>query len=230
MLLTRALPESREIAGVLEQSGIASEIWPLTRIVLCGGPVEPPAGTDGLLATSAHGIRSLAAGTPRRDLPVLAVGARTADVARGLGFGAVLSADGDAAALALLVRASGLRRLFHPRGAETAGDLPGRLADRGIAVIERVVYAAEPAGPAPAPVAHALAAGRVAVGTLWSARHAEILCDRLAPAAAPATRWLAISERAAAPLHAAGFSTVEASPRPDRAAMLDRLRELLPPF
>ncbi len=201
--------------------GRTAEIWPLTAIRPLAMTLRLPPLVDGLLFTSAHGVRAFAALSPRRDLPALCVGDATARVARGLGFGGALSAGGDAEALAQLAGLTGLRHLLHPRGRDTAADLPTRLASQGIRVAEAVVYAAEETGPPPAPVAHALATGGVGLVTIWSARNAEIFARRMAAsgALAPGVAALAISEAAARPLASLPLAAIEVADAPTGPAM-----------
>ena len=210
VLLTRPLEQSRAFAACLAEDGVTCQIWPLTRIVpVMTAPHVPPT-VDGLIVTSVHGLRAFAALTGRRDLPVLAVGDRTAEAARALGFRLALSAGRDARALKDLALQAGLGHLFYPRGRDVAADLAGELATARIRVSEAVVYAAEETGAPPAPVAHALASGRIAVVTVWSARNAAILARHFTatPPGPPAPVALAISSRAAAPLDGAGFADI----------------------
>jgi uroporphyrinogen-III synthase len=222
VLLTRPLEDSRVFADRLAEEGVESLIWPLTRIVPAGGELALPPGTDALLVTSAHGIRAFAALRRERALPVLAVGRKTAEVARGLGFHNVLSADADAEALAAMARASAYRRFFHPRGRDVAADLPALIGGPARAVTEAVLYRAEETGPPPAPVADALARGRVGAVTIWSRRNAEILAAHLSAGRArlgPGIALVAISRSAAEPLKDAGFSAARVSDEPTAAGM-----------
>lgn len=227
VLLTRPEAESREIAGMLAAEGIRSLVWPLTRIETVPGPLALPRGSDGLLLTSANGARAFAALCPERRLPVLAVGRRTAEIARECGFETVESADGDAAALARLAARSGLGRLFHPRGAETASDLGRALAPHGVRVAQRVVYRAVPTGPPPPAVADALAAGEISTLTFWSPRNARLFRDLWRTEARPPPARsvaVAISAAAARPLEELGLAELRIARRPDREAMLAEVR------
>src|ERR1700688_53195 len=104
-LITCPREEAQALAALLAARGIDTLIDPLLDI----RPVPVPAlsleGVQALLFTSANGLRALAEREPTRTLPVYAVGARTAELARSLGFAAVESADGAAADLARLVQA-----------------------------------------------------------------------------------------------------------------------------
>jgi len=228
VLLTRPLEDSRVVAEMLEDEGIECLIWPLTRVVPTVMELKLPFTTEGLLFTSANGVRALAALTPRRDLPALCVGRATAAAARMAGFLNCFSADGDARALADLARRSGLREFFHPRGRDAAGDLKGWLAESRQRVTEAVLYQAEETGPPAAPVASALARGGVDLVTVWSRRNAAILARRLpkAGAALAQTTLLAISPTAAEPLLGTGFGRTLTAESPDRAGMLAAIRSV----
>ena len=140
VLLTRPVAQSEAVARDLTKDGIDCAIWPLTEIVLTSDTVEIPSATDGLLFTSANGVRAFARLFADRNLPALCVGPATEAAARSAGFADARSADGDAQALAGLARGSGLKALFHSRGAETAGDLRAWLANDGVTVDEAVVF------------------------------------------------------------------------------------------
>lgn len=228
VLLTRPEAESRAVAEELAAHGIATLVWPLTRIEMADGPVALPDGTDGLLFTSANGVRAFAASNPERDLPALCVGDRTADIARELGFARAESADGDAGALARLAARSGLGRLFHPRGRDSAADMAALLAPHGIDVSDAVSYVARPTGPPPPRIAAALATGEIGVLTLWSARNARIfsaLWGTTPVVDLGSVTAVAISDRAAAVLEGVGFRAILTADRPDRAAMIGRIRQ-----
>jgi len=226
VLLTRPLAESRALAEILEEEGIEPLIWPLTRIVPTVAELKLPFNVDALLFTSANGVRALAALTDRRELPALCVGGATARAARKAGFVNCFTAEGDVSALVDLARRSGLRNFVHPRGRDAAGDLKGWLAESGQSVADLVLYEARETGPPPAPVAAALARGRVDLVTIWSPRNATILARNLGtidPNLA-ATELVAISPAAAAPLAGAGFHRVIIAESPNSPAMLAAIR------
>lgn len=228
VIVTRPEPEGARTAAALAARGVPAMVWPLTRIVLAGGPVAVPEGTEALLFTSANGVRGFAAGSARRDLPALCVGGRTAEAARAAGFGDVRTAEGDAAALVRLALADGARRFLHVRGETVAGDVAGALGAGGCDVAEAVVYGAEPADTVPAEVDAALAAGGASAIGLWSPRNARLFAE--AARAHPGWRLaalegVAISAAAAGPLDGLGLSRVAVAARPDGEAMLDALTQ-----
>ncbi|MEM7178890.1 MAG: uroporphyrinogen-III synthase [Pseudomonadota bacterium] len=229
VLLTRPLADSRRFAEALEAEGMDSLIWPLMRIEPIAPVSKLPIGIGGLLITSSHAIRAFAALDKRRDLPVLCVGSRTASVARDLGFGIVLSANGNVEAMARLAPGTGIRHFFYPRGRETARDLGEMLRAGGQQVTDMVLYQAVPAGDPPAPVAAALQTGALSAITLWSTRNAEVLVDWCAAKGSVrmlAVPIVAISDAVADPCREAGFQKVSAAHSPDAAGILTRLRAL----
>jgi len=84
VLITRPREDAAPLAARLAAKGIDSLIEPLLLIHLLPGAPLDLAGLQGLLVTSANGVRAFAARQPDRDIPVYAVGdasARAAGVA-----------------------------------------------------------------------------------------------------------------------------------------------------
>ncbi len=144
LLLTRPLEDSQRTAAALAAAGHSVEIEPLLTVRLTPRPLDL-AGVQALLVTSVNGLRAFVAASPRRDLPVLAVGPASAEEARAAGFGQVVSAEGDAAALAELAIAQldpAAGALLHPAGSVSAGGLAERLEPAGFALRRVVLYEA----------------------------------------------------------------------------------------
>lgn len=189
-------------------------ISPLLEIEFTGDlpPLEP---FQGLVFTSANGVRAyLAAGGPA-DLPAYCVGARTAGVAQAAGFG-VHSADGDISGLVALLKPLAGRFLY-VRGEHVAGDLAGQ-----IDVVEAVLYRQNPV-PLSGEARQALAAGAVDSVVLYSPRTAALLAQELAAHA----DWprdnitpLCLSRNIAARLENAGLPPAKIASRPGRDEML----------
>ncbi|MEL6234802.1 MAG: uroporphyrinogen-III synthase, partial [Pseudomonadota bacterium] len=153
LLLTRPIDQAQEFAASVAAAlpGRYEPVyWPLIRIER--EPAELALDdVQGLLFTSANGVRAFAQASPRRDIPALCVGDGTATAARAAGLIAS-SARGDAGALAQLAVAShlpGAGAYLHLRGRDTTGDIAGALAVEGIEVREAVLYAARPAMDVP---------------------------------------------------------------------------------
>lgn len=199
--------------------------------------VPPSEGIDALAVTSAAAVQAAMAGRaaqPRPrilDLPLFAVGEKTAAAARAAGFADVRVGGGTAAALAAAIAAAlpAGARVLHLAGRDRAVELAPLLAGAGVLVTLAVVYRAETEAELPAAVAAALAAGGIDGALVYSARSAEALCAAIrragCAAALPALPFYALSPAVAAALRAAGAIdvTVAANPREDD------LLALLPP-
>ena len=220
VLVTRPMEDAKATAEILRARGHAPVIAPLLEIRYREGISLPFDDAAAILATSANGIRALARNTPRRDLHVFAVGARTAEVATQAGFTDVASADGDAADLAGLVIASGWPKdaaLLHAAGAETRGDLMATLQREGYRVRSIALYDAFAAKEISCDLASIDAA------LFYSPRSAAVFA-RLAERA-PCERILAccISAATAAALSPLVFREVRIAGRPDQESLLSLL-------
>ena len=240
VLITRPREEAQALAALLAARGIDALIDPLLEIK----PAPPAAlsleGVQALLFTSANGLRAFAEGQPTRTLPVYAVGARTAELARSLGFTAVESADGAVADLARLVQAKldpGRGALLHCAGAVVKDELAALLLAAGFAIRRTVLYEAIPAAALLPATERALATGALAAVLFFSPRtaatfvslaraaglasacqHLSAVC--LSPAVAEAARALAWRRRltAARPEQSALLELVSAEQIGDRVA------------
>lgn len=216
LIVTRPRRDSDELAASLRAGGHTVIVEPLLEIV--PRPVTLPAlgAYQGLLVTSANGIRCLAAPGLEPaclDLPVYAVGDASGNAARDAGFANVKSASGDLEALTELVcrcvdPAAG--PLAYPTGSKVAGDLKGQLEGRGYAVDRHVLYDAVTAdGLAPGTLAD-LQAGNVDGVLLFSPRTAAVWADVVTRSGlmvtAVAITSFCLSQAVADRLHA-GFST-----------------------
>ena len=230
VLLTRPEADNQRVAELLYDLHISSLSWPLTRIVNLPGPVEVPAETQALICTSANALRSLAAASPVRDLPVFCVGTRTATLAREAGFTLVRDPAPDANVLIAHLAEAPFTHFFHPSGRDLSTDLAAdpRLADKRIT--RAVTYHADPAGPPESQVAQALSRGTIRVVTLWSARNARIFlshCARNPDWAFHGTDLAAISQKVADAAQEAGFRRILVAATPDTPAMVSTISAAL---
>jgi len=176
VLLTRPLEDAEPLAARLNGIGFETLIEPLLAIEVDRAATVELDGVQAILATSANGIRALAALTPRRDIAVLAVGEATAATAREAGFRHVDAAAGDVealAALALAVCKPEHGALLHVAGSHLAGDLKGRIEAGGIAYRGAVLYAARPAERLSAEIAAAIKTDGIEGVLFFSPRTAE---------------------------------------------------------
>src|ERR1051325_6008836 len=134
ILVTRPEPDAQRFAAQLSEHGIEAVLAPLMTVELTGAPLPNLDKIQAVVFTSANGVRAYAARHGRGDLPVYAVGEATAATARLSGYADAISAGSDAEGLAALLTgrldpAKG--PLFHPTGADQAGDLAATLRARG---------------------------------------------------------------------------------------------------
>ncbi len=145
LLVTRPNNVSADLGRRLEETGHDVLYAPLLSITYRENVSLDFGGVQALIVTSANGARALEKGTNRRDLPVYAVGNRSAEVAQDAGFETVFSAGGDVEDLVSLVRSKvdpGSGILFHAGGARLAGDLKGMLEEGGFSYQREVLYEA----------------------------------------------------------------------------------------
>jgi uroporphyrinogen-III synthase len=185
-----------------------------------------------VIITSANAPGAIAA-HPARDalikLPVFAVGRRSAEAARQVGFSDVIAAGGDVRDLVRLIvarRANAERPLLYLAGEDRAADLIGELTARGIAAEMRIVYRAASA-PFPPALTAALKAGEIDAVLHFSKRSAD---NYLAGARqvgiaeqALAARHVCLSAPIAELLADAGASRIAIAKRPDEAALIAAL-------
>lgn len=146
LVVTRPLEDANILAECLTELGHVVFVEPMLTIEPLPLPEMPSGPLQAILLSSSHAARRLVTHTELHGIPVLAVGDRTADVARETGFSQVEAAEGDAISLAALVR----RRLTPSKGAllyvtgrDIARDLQAELQTEGFTVERRIVYAAE---------------------------------------------------------------------------------------
>jgi uroporphyrinogen-III synthase len=232
LLVTRPDPDNARTAAALRSRGHEVTLAPVLR-------VEPEAEADlsggpwaAALITSANAARAVVA-HPRKDellgIPVFAVGRRSAEAAREAGFAEVISADGNADALARLVAAHAPPgQPNHPllwlAGEDRAGDLAAALAPHDIAVHTVVVYRAVAETALADDVRDALSSGRVD-GVLHYSRRSADAFEAIAMAAGIDLKSLPIkhfclSAQVAEPLAQIGVASVVVAARPDEAALL----------
>lgn len=231
-LVTRPAEDARSTAEELRRRGFDVLIEPMMRVVFTPDPAFDPAGAQGVLATSANGVRALGAATDRRDLAVWAVGDATAGAARDLGFAPVISAKGDVESLARAVAAGADPqggRLVHVAGTEVAGDLSALLAAAGFRVDRAILYSAQAVDGLSPALREAVDRGRVTAGLFYSPRTARLFADKILAAGLgrsirPMT-GLALSPavaQALAPLELARVAVADRPTQDELFAALDR--------
>jgi len=191
-------------------------------------------GVQGLLFTSANGARAFAALSSRRDLPVFAVGDRTAVAAREAGFAAVDSAGGNVSDLAARVieRCNPTAGVFlHPAGTAVAGDLAGLLGAAGFVVRRAVLYEAQATQALSGEIRMALADGEVDLAIFYSPRSARTFVtlagDAGLESACEKLEILCLSDAVAEAADAIMWRRVMVASKPTQAALLATLEDRL---
>ncbi|MGX9980223.1 uroporphyrinogen-III synthase [Methylobacterium fujisawaense] len=226
--VARPEPGATRTGAALAAQGHA----PLVAPVLAVRPTAaaPPAGPfAALLLTSANAVPSIRDAPLLRGLPVFAVGARTAALARAAGLGPVREGPGDAAGLAALVAdalAPG-ESLLHATGAERKPEPAATLMAAGFRITTFVAYRAEALRTLPQAVGLELAAGRLEAALHYSRRSAAValaLADGSGHGGAfRRLGHYCLSSDVAAPLEAAGVPVHFVATRPREADLLDAL-------
>jgi uroporphyrinogen-III synthase len=229
VLITRPEPGASETAARVTALGYQPVVAPLLDIQALRGSLPPSGRMQAILATSGNAIPSLPAS--HRHLPLYTVGEATAARARAAGFAQVVSADGDAAALASLVaqrcdRHAGPLLLAAARGQGEA--LAADLRAHGFSVNRRIVYAANLVAHLPAIARDAFASGGLTAALHFSAETAR-QCVRLLRAArlheaVQSVDALAIGRPAAVALQALPWRRILVAAQPNQEAMLALLR------
>jgi uroporphyrinogen-III synthase len=179
VLVTRPEPGASATARRLRAMGFVPHVAPLLTISPVAAALPPADRIGAIVIASRHAVPPLPA--HYHALPLFAVGDATAEAARGHGFTYILSADGDAEALAALVARSSPARdlpLLLAAGLGQGLYLAERLAEAGFAVERREVYAAWPVTALPEAARAMISAGRAGRVLLFS-RETALCLSRL---------------------------------------------------
>jgi uroporphyrinogen-III synthase len=230
IVITRPQPAAERTAAALAARG--HDVWevPLMRVE----PIEADlSGTWGaVIVTSANASGAVAGNSAFAtllNLPVYAVGRRSAEAAQQAGFADVTSAGGDVPDLVQLVaerHADASAPLLYLAGEDRAADLVSELAAHGVTAEMRVVYRAVTV-PFPPELVAALEAGDVEAVLHFSKRSADNYVAGAYGAGIPelalAVRHYCLSAQVAEPLQVAGAERVAVAPRPEETALIELL-------
>lgn len=228
----RPQPDAERTARAVADHGFEPLVAPLFKVVRLPGAV-PEGDFDAIVLTSGNAVPVLAEGpTAWRELPVFTVGARTAAKVREAGLEDARSADGDRNDLIELIRRTlpAPAKLLMIVARDRKEDVLERLEQAGYEVALWMAYAAEPVSALPDDAQAALRQGKVEAALHYSARGARTFIA-LAQAAgvndeAMELTHVALSADVAAPLIAAGASTVLVAEHPEEAGLLSALEQV----
>jgi uroporphyrinogen-III synthase len=230
VLITRPQEDAAPLAAELAARGHEAVVAPLLTVEPRRDAEIDLAGVQALAFTSANGARVFAALSDARDLPVFAVGQSTAEAARAAGFARVESAAGDVAALTTLIAerlgpAAGA--VFHGAASHLAGDLGGRLEEKGFTVRRAVLYEAVAAEALAPDLREDLAAGRIDAVLIFSPRTAEtfvrLVSDADVASACRSCDAVCLSPAVADKLGPLAWRGVHVAAKPTREALLESL-------
>jgi uroporphyrinogen-III synthase len=230
VVVTRSQADGERTARALRALGADVLLAPLMRVEPIQADLSGNWGA--VIITSANAPGAIAANPARAaliQLPLFAVGHRSAEAARQAGFANVNSAGGDVRDLVQVVaerHADASAPLLYLAGEDRAADLIGELAVHGIAAEMRIVYRAVTAPFPPALIA-ALTSGAVDAVLHFSKRSADnyLTGARTAGIAAEAlaVRHVCLSAQVAEPLITAGAERIGVARRPEEAALIELL-------
>jgi uroporphyrinogen-III synthase len=245
ILVTRPQPDNEATGESLRARGFDVLLAPMLRFEPVALPADPGADYAAVIVTSANALRAVESQLAELgllDLPLFAVGDRTAAAAQRAGFATVISAGGDAADLRGLVVAKArkfakaeksrkARPLLYLAGADLSRDLAGELGEHGIEVVTRTVYRMVASQGLPREACDAIARNQVEAVLHYSARSAHAFLDAVRAAgveiSALAIRQCCISATVAAILREAGATQVTVASTPDENDLLDMLDRAL---
>jgi uroporphyrinogen-III synthase len=254
ILVTRPQPDNEATGASLRARGFDVLLAPMLRFEPVGLPDDAGADYAAIIVTSANALRAVEsqlAGRRLLDLPLFAVGDRTAAVARRAGFTTVISADGNAVDLRELVLAKILnnkisnkisnkaknkkfrtvRPVLYLAGADLSRDLAGELAEGGLSVVTWTTYRMAASSVLPRETCDAIVANRVEAVLHYSVRSARAFLDAVRSAgveiSALAVQQCCISATVASILREAGATHVTVASSPDENALLGALDRAL---
>ena len=243
VLVTRPHPDDATTAAGLRARGFEVLRAPMLRFAPVPFQDDTDARYGAVIVTSANALRAIEpqlAGSRLLELPLFAVGEHTASAARGAGFGQVIAAKGDAAALRDLVlagvKSKQLKRgstLLYLAGADLARDLAGDLGEKGFTVVTHTTYRMIPVSRLPPEVCDAFVANEVEAVLHYSRRSARAFLDAARTGgveiSALALPQYCISSAVASILRDAGATQVTAAASADENALFEALGRALRP-
>jgi len=231
VLVTRPEPEASRTAAQLVTLGFEPLVLPLTATAAVPDQTLPAGYFDAVAITSSNALRHAstqllaALGTK----PCLTVGDRTAEQARAVGFGSVVSAKGDADALARLVldQTGPAARIAYLCGVVRRPEFESAVAGSGRMVVPIETYDMQRVDYGEPDLEKALGQESVDAVLVYSAEAADAL-SRLSASATAAHRLAGalvccLSARVAAALTMKS-SRIRVAERPEQQALFDVLK------
>jgi uroporphyrinogen-III synthase len=226
VLVLRAAEDAARTAGKLQALECAAVLSPVLEFAATDA-VIPPGDYDAVILTSAKGVAFAGDARQLRAAPLHAVGEKTAEAARALGFHPdIVAGNAEAILPHLLERYQRPTHFLYLAGRDRQPILEAGLRAAGHKVHTVKVYEARAAQSLTAEALAAIAARRVTAALHYSRRSVEIFLQ-LAQGAGVADALrdmthVALSEHVAAPLRHIGLATLVAA-KPDEEHLLSLL-------
>lgn len=238
VLVTRPEPDNAATVALLRARGFEPLAAPVLHFQALPFRVPNELRARGVIVTSANALRAIAEHALKArlvDLPLFAVGERTAEAARAHRFAQVTSAEGSVASLRKLIGAKARKNakapLLYLAGADLSADLAKDLAADGLAVTTLTVYRMMATDRFPPAVVEAFAAHAIEAVLHYSRRSAQAFVHTIRDAgveiAGLAVLQACLSEPVAQAMREAGAARVVVAERPEEVALLDRLERAL---
>jgi len=226
VIITRAEPGNSQTAARLAEAGLPYICAPMLAIEPTGERLPSLGDVQGLLFTSANGVRAFCAASQARSQTAWCVGPATLAAARDAGFMRLEHADGNADDLARLVidkAAPHEGALVHVANAAAVGKLAARLSGAGFEVEFAPIYAARPLKTTPVGLSDALESVEPCVLLVHSAKGAAAFAGVIGEVDLSGHCLVVVSEAAAGPLAAHKFGKTYLAKRPNEAALMQAL-------
>ncbi len=179
LLVTRPEPDSARQAEALRRRGHEAIVSPVLRMVLLPDVKLALDNVGALIVTSCNALRAIGGRGDLdrlRSIPLYAVGAATARLAREQGFGRVVEGPGTGEGLAALIAEhfpDRSKNVLHLSGEDLSFDMQAALETHGIKTGRAILYRTDPADSLTVEAQSAIATGDVDGVILMSARTAQ---------------------------------------------------------
>ena len=231
ILVIRTQPGADETAARLKSLGLPSIVSPALDLAARDVPLPPMTDFEGLIFTSANGVRFFADASPDRSLPAWCVGPATASAALSEGFSPVHQSSGDAGDLAHYIahhwHAGRPRRLLHIANAAARGIVKEALNKEGFDVNFLALYETRTASALSEEARALLGSGEPFITLIHSAKGARAFLELAGNLAARDQTFVTISEQAATPLREEGYRNLALADHPDEDHLIAALQRVL---
>lgn len=231
VLVTRTAPGAAETATRLGELGIKAVVSPVLDLAARDVQLPPLDRYEGLIFTSANGVRFFADATGERSLAAWCVGPATASEAIREGFSPVHQSSGDAGDLAHFIahhwHAGRARHLLHIANSAAKGIVKDALGKEGFEVDFLALYETRTAPALSADAAALLDGAEPFIVLIHSAKGAGGILSLAGDRLDRGQVFVAISAQAAAPLVEKGFTNVTLADHPDEGHLLAALDRVL---